>query len=204
MVFGKKKLEKQLAELALQSQQKEQEQRWREAQMQEHLRAQEEEHRRRESQWEQEQQERQRREHEQQQERQRREHEQREKERRERELREKKWLDKKKRDEERAKRLKSTSPESLRGLRELIRARYQLDMDIWSLKGARGPDRPIVVEKMQKADAVLMEIYTIVKTWEASDKIWTAEEWKLAQNIKERILADGKRWWVNNPPWNEA
>jgi len=193
MVFGKKKLERQLAELALQKQQQEHAQRWMEMQMQEQIRIQEEEHRRRELQWEMERRERQKRE-----------HEQREKERQQREFQERERSQKKKREEERLQRLKQTSPDALRGLRDLIRTRYQLDMYIWSVKGARGPDRPLIVEKMEKADAVLMEICTVVETWEPSDKMWTAEEWKLAQKIKERILADGKRWWENNPPWNES
>jgi len=110
----------------------------------------------------------------------------------------------KERQERRLERLKLTSPEALRGLRDLIRTRYQLDMYIWSLKGARGPDRPLVVDKMEQADAVLLEIYTRVETWEENDGTWTAEEWKLALQIKERILAEGKRWWENNPPWNEG
>jgi hypothetical protein len=218
MVFGKKKLEKQLAELALQKEQQqqaqrwkeiqmqeqlaalalqkeqqEQAQRWKELQMQEQIRIQEDEHRRKEQQWENERRERQRKQ-----------HERREKERQEQELREREELRRKEREQQRLKRLKSTSPEALRGLRDLIRTRYQLDMHIWSLKGARGPDRPLVVEKMRKADAVLMDIYTMIETWEENDKIWTAEEWKLAQKIKERILAEGKIWWENNPPWNNG
>jgi hypothetical protein len=104
----------------------------------------------------------------------------------------------------RLERLKLTTPEALRGLRDLIRQRYQLDMFIWSLRDARGPDRPIVIEKMEKADAVLLEIYSMVETWEENDQVWTEEEWALAQKIKERLQAGGKRWWENNHPWNEA
>ena len=101
-------------------------------------------------------------------------------------------------------RLKLTSPEALRGVRDLIRTRYALDAEIWSLKGARKPDRPVVEEKIEKADAVLLEIYTIVESWEENDRIWTPQEWELARDIRERILAEGKRWWENNPPWNET
>jgi len=101
-------------------------------------------------------------------------------------------------------RKKLTTPEALRELRDLVRTRYQLDMEIWSLRGARGPDRPFVIEKMVRADAILMEIYSMVETWEPNDFLWTPNQWKLAQDIKERILKDNKRWWENNPPWNEA
>jgi hypothetical protein len=203
MVFRRKKLAEQEAALALQkrqledlAQQKEQQERmqiWKTRQLQEQMRIQKEEIRRKELQWENERLERERKE-----------HEQRAREQQERDFQEEEEKKKREREQRRLERLKLTTPEALRGLRDLIRTRYQLDMYIWSLKGARGPDRPLVVEKMEKADAVLMEIYTMVETWEENEKIWTAEEWELAQIIKERILGDGKRWWENNHPWNET
>jgi hypothetical protein len=184
MVFGKKKkeLEKQLAELALQKEEQERRQQWQERQMQSQILHQREEHQRKEQQWK---------------------DDQREKERRAQQLRDMEEAKIRERELQRLERMKLTTPEALRGLRDLIRTRYQLDMYIWSLKGARGPDRPLVVEKMEKADAVLMEIYTMVETWVENDRIWTAEEWRLAQMIKDRIKAEGKRWWENSPPWNE-
>jgi hypothetical protein len=107
------------------------------------------------------------------------------------------------REKERRSRMQATTPEALRALRDLIRTRYQLDMYIWSLKGARGPDRHLVVEKMEKADAVLQEIHSIVDTWTENEKVWTREEWRLAMVIRERLKAPGKRQWTDNPPWNE-
>ncbi|KAH0556987.1 hypothetical protein GP486_005226 [Trichoglossum hirsutum] len=112
-------------------------------------------------------------------------------------------IQKRERAQRRLERLKLTSPEGLRGLRDLIRTRYQLDMYIWSLKDARTPDRPIVIENMEKADAVLSEIVAMVDSWEENDKVWTPKEWEIAQEIKKRIHAGGKRWWVGNPPWDE-
>ena len=132
---------------------------------------------------------------------------QREKERRDREClqkeREKKEKERKEREKQRLERLKLTSPEALRGLRDLIRTRYALDMEIWSLKGVKRPDRPLVEERMGKADAVLEEIYNMVATWEENSKVWTPQEWELARDIKARIQAGGKRVWKDNPPWNE-
>lgn len=101
-------------------------------------------------------------------------------------------------------RIKKTTPEALRDLRDLIRQRYQLDMHIWSLKGARAPDRPIVEEAMVKADSVLQEICEIVDTWEQNEAFWTPQEWALASRIKEQVMKGGKRVWRNNPPWNEV
>lgn len=56
------------------------------------------------------------------------------------------------------KKMKVTTPEALRGLRDLIRTKYELDVEIWNLRGARRMDRPVVEKKMQGADAVLTEI----------------------------------------------
>lgn len=107
-------------------------------------------------------------------------------------------------EQQRKERLEKTTPSALRDVRNLIRTRYELDTFIWSLKGARGPDRPIVLEKMDKADAVLQQILTMVDTWEENNKLWTPEEWILARRIKGMIQAEGKRWWADNPPWNET
>ncbi|PVH78398.1 hypothetical protein DL98DRAFT_590325 [Cadophora sp. DSE1049] len=107
------------------------------------------------------------------------------------------------RERERIARQKMITPEALRELRDLIRTRYQLDVEIWSLKGTRGPNRPIVITKMEKADDILMEIYTRVEFWEASASLWTEDEWKVAQQIKQRIQLDGKKMWNGQGPWNE-
>lgn len=108
------------------------------------------------------------------------------------------------RNEERVRnqRMQVTSPASLRALRDLIKARYQLDMYIWSKRRTRGANRDLIEEKMEKADAILAEINSRVDTWSQDERDWTPEEWNLAQSIKERIKASGKREWSGNPPWN--
>jgi hypothetical protein len=116
---------------------------------------------------------------------------------------EQKEREEKDREQQRLEILKLTSPEALRGLRGLIRTRYALDIEIWSLRGARRPNWYIVEDMMEKADAVLMDIHDMVATWEENDGIWTPQEWELAQDIKARILAEGKRPWKDNPPWSE-
>jgi hypothetical protein len=108
------------------------------------------------------------------------------------------------RHERRIARLKLTTPEALYNLRGLVRMKYQLDIEIWGLRWTRGPDRHIVERKMDMADAVLLEIITMVDSWEESDTTWTQQEWKLAQMVKERIEKGGKRTWANNPPWREV
>lgn len=106
---------------------------------------------------------------------------------------------------EKRKKMKESSPETLRDLRELIRNRYQLDVEIWGLRSARKPDRPTVLEKMAVADAIMEEILTTISTWEnQQDGNWTDEEWARVQEIKERLQSDGKRVWEGNPPWADA
>lgn len=105
--------------------------------------------------------------------------------------------------DERMMRLQTISTDTLRQLRDLIRTRYELDVEIWSLRKVRKPDRPIVEEKMERADAVLSEIFAIVRAWNSTEKSWTKSEWEKAKDIQKRILADGKRQWSSNPPWED-
>lgn len=107
------------------------------------------------------------------------------------------------RQDERMRRLQTISTDTLRELRDLIRTRYELDVEIWSLRKVRKPDRPIVEEKMERADAVLTEIFAIVRAWDSTEKSWTKSEWEKAKDIQKRILADGKRLWSSNPPWED-
>jgi hypothetical protein len=98
---------------------------------------------------------------------------------------------------------RTSTPDALRNLRELIRTRYELDMEIYRMRHVRGPDRPLVLQKMQRADALLAEILAIVNTWEQNPETWDKREWELAVDIRNRLLADNKRKWANNPPWND-
>lgn len=107
------------------------------------------------------------------------------------------------RHEEKLERMRQMSPETLRNLRELIRQKYELDVEIWDLRAVRKPDRWIVIEKMEKADAVLQEILTMVTAWEGTQQSWTGGEWERVQEIQDRLQVDNKRWWTGNPPWED-
>ncbi len=105
----------------------------------------------------------------------------------------------------RQRKIKQASPETLRSLRELIRLKYQLDVEIWGLRGARKPDRWLVEQKMEKADAVLEEIMTMVRVWEhKTDGSWDAAEWERVQDIRRRLQTGGIRIWADSPLWSEA
>jgi hypothetical protein len=101
--------------------------------------------------------------------------------------------------------LRMTTPDALRNLRDLIRRKYELDVAIWADRKVRRPDRPFVVANMERADAVLEEIGNIVGTWgeDNRDGMWKDHEWQLAQEIYLKLHEDGKRWWRDNPPWEE-
>jgi hypothetical protein len=111
-----------------------------------------------------------------------------------------KGLDQPKRDD-RMTRLKMILPDMLYGLRELIRTRCALDIEIWALRKVGKRDRDIVERKMEIADAVLLKIFTIVHAWEGTERLWTEDDWEKAKEIRSRLLAEGKRWWMDNPPW---
>jgi hypothetical protein len=65
----------------------------------------------------------------------------------------------------RLRKLQEASPETLRRLRELIRERYELDVQIWARRGARRPDLGIVLDKMDNADATMEEILGMLTLW---------------------------------------
>jgi hypothetical protein len=107
--------------------------------------------------------------------------------------------------EERRKKMEEASAETLCNLRELIRDKYRLDVEIWGLRGVRRPDRWLVEQMMEKADAVMEEIMTTVGVWEHNnDGLWDPAEWERVQDIRRRLRSGGKRTWSDNPPWNEA
>ncbi|KAH7078750.1 hypothetical protein BKA63DRAFT_250499 [Paraphoma chrysanthemicola] len=105
-------------------------------------------------------------------------------------------------EEEKRLRIKQASPETLRDLRELIRDRYELDVKIWGLRGARKPDHPIVQKKMEKSDAVMEEILHMVSLWgDNSDNSWNPVEWEKVNIIRKKLEDGGHRVWANDPPW---
>ncbi|KAH0558445.1 hypothetical protein GP486_004891 [Trichoglossum hirsutum] len=93
------------------------------------------------------------------------------------------------------------TPEEVRDLGNLIRKRYELDVEIWGLRHVRPRDRPIVEDKMRRSDAILEKIRRTVDTWDRADVFESSGDWNKLQDIKMRIKEDGKRHWALNPPW---
>ncbi|KAF2034311.1 hypothetical protein EK21DRAFT_107935 [Setomelanomma holmii] len=93
-----------------------------------------------------------------------------------------------KKDEEKISRLEQASPETLRDLRELIRDRFERDVKIWSRRGARRPDRPIIQTNMDRADAIMEEILIMIDMWgDNSDGRWDEEDWEKVQIIRTKL-----------------
>ncbi|KAF2823206.1 actin-like ATPase domain-containing protein [Ophiobolus disseminans] len=109
------------------------------------------------------------------------------------------------REQDRLNKMKEASQETLRDLRELIRERYELDVKIWSRRGARRPNRPLVETMMLKSDAIMEEILMMVEVWgDSPDGNWTKEEWNNVEIIRKKLREGGHRVWKDNPPWNDV
>merc|ERR1711981_382080 len=95
----------------------------------------------------------------------------------------------------------ATSPEALQHLRELVRQRYELDNEIWKHRKVRRADQPVLKAKMDQADALLQEIQGIVRGWRIDGDAFDDAEARVAIEIRDRLLEDGKRNWAKQPPW---
>jgi hypothetical protein len=97
------------------------------------------------------------------------------------------------------------STKALRELRELIRARYELDIELWRNRDDLEADRPLWKKKMVQSDAILIEVQARVQKWVHvnEESGWEPEDWTRAEEIKKRLLPPGKRDWVKYPPWEK-
>jgi hypothetical protein len=95
------------------------------------------------------------------------------------------------------------APKELRELCELIRKRYSLDVEIWSLRKTRPRDRNIVLDKMHKAQATLKKINRILDSWDTAEAFTNEHDRAKFQEIRRRIKMDGKRDWDKESPFDE-
>lgn len=97
------------------------------------------------------------------------------------------------------------NPAELRQLRELIRLRYRLDVEIWADRRMKGFQRDRAKENIRKSTAALARIQLTVEMWDKREYFNTDEEYLQFRELKERLLKnDGKRDWNVHPPWDEA
>ncbi|KAH0837642.1 hypothetical protein AYO21_09475 [Fonsecaea monophora] len=94
------------------------------------------------------------------------------------------------------------SPEELRRVREMMRQRYTLDLEIWGLRNVRNHNREIVEDKMRRADALLACIRATVTAMDGRDYFSRDDDYQKLREIKARVMVGGRNW-MQNPPWNE-
>jgi len=61
--------------------------------------------------------------------------------------------------------------------------------------------RPLVQDKMRRADAVLEKIMATVSLWDDRTVWETREDWKRLRRIKQKLEEGEQRMWMSNPPW---
>ncbi|KAI9776336.1 MAG: hypothetical protein M1839_000416 [Geoglossum umbratile] len=98
---------------------------------------------------------------------------------------------------------RKVQPEEIRDLGELIRKRYKLDVEIWTLRHVRPRDRSIVEDKMKRSDAILQKIRRTIYAWDSPAAFSSQRDYERWQDIKVRIEAAGKRDWAAHPPWED-
>jgi len=95
----------------------------------------------------------------------------------------------------------AVQPEEIRNLGELIRKRYELDIEIWGLRDVGRRDRPIVEDLMRRSDAILSKIQRTIGGWDSPNAFESEADWDKMKEIKRRMEADGKQIWADHPPW---
>jgi hypothetical protein len=91
----------------------------------------------------------------------------------------------------------------VRELRELIRYRYTLDCRIWSIgQKVKFYQRDTVIIDMERADAALAKIKSMLAGWDREEFFATEKEFEKFREIKDRVFSADTRTWATNPPWS--
>ena len=101
----------------------------------------------------------------------------------------------------------NASAENVRHLRNLIRERYALDLEVWGQRNTHKVNRKIIMPKCERADSILQKIYSIVNSWD--QEYFVAEEYELVLKIKECLqtkelengVSNDAAEWTKIPPW---
>lgn len=94
--------------------------------------------------------------------------------------------------------------ENIRELREMIRYRYSLDVEIWKQKDVKEYMRGNLEENMRKSVAVLADIRKMVQGWDRREFFASDLEHRKFQEIGKRLLTGNKMDWEKNKPWEPA
>ena len=106
-------------------------------------------------------------------------------------------------DEEQQRREFNSLTKYIRHVRDLIREKYRLDIHIWSKRDTIESNRSLILESCKRSDAILNEIFTIVKEWERD--LFTAEEWAIVSQIQQGVArCTQDHSWQAVPPWSRS
>jgi hypothetical protein len=64
-------------------------------------------------------------------------------------------------------------------------------------------NRSVIKDKMRRADALLKSIKALMRSMNNHDYFKTDAEYQKLKQVKARVMADGKREWMCNAPWDE-
>jgi len=91
--------------------------------------------------------------------------------------------------------------ENIRELRERIRYRYSLDVEILEQRNVKSYMRENLEENMRKSVAALTDIREMVQGWDRREFFATDFEYEKFQVIKRRLLEGNKINWETIKPW---
>ncbi|CAG5148127.1 uncharacterized protein ALTATR162_LOCUS2154 [Alternaria atra] len=94
--------------------------------------------------------------------------------------------------------------ENIRELRERIRYRYSLDVEILKQRNVKKYMRGNLEENMRKSVAALADIQKMVEGWDRREFFATELEYRKFQDIRQRLLTGTKIDWEKNKPWDLA
>lgn len=93
------------------------------------------------------------------------------------------------------------TPENLRELRETIRLKYALDIEIWRQRDVKFFSRDKLKENIRKSEAALEKIRKTVADWDRREYFSTDLEHEKFREIKRRLMEGEKADWTQKPPW---
>jgi hypothetical protein len=94
--------------------------------------------------------------------------------------------------------------EQIRELREHIRHRYALDIEIWRQRNVKEYKRKKLIENMRRSDAALEVIRRTLQDWDRREYFASDLKHQKFAEIKDRLLNGVKANWAKHPPWDLA
>ncbi|KAH6719429.1 hypothetical protein BKA61DRAFT_731866 [Leptodontidium sp. MPI-SDFR-AT-0119] len=80
-----------------------------------------------------------------------------------------------------------TGSRDVRRCAELIRAKFGLDVEVWNLRDVTRANVPVRLEKERQSEGAMMDLKGIVNGWVDKRGSWSEEEWKIVEEIGERV-----------------